>query len=310
MGAAVIAAAATMLIAACGGDDEPATSVAPEPADELTVAISGPVGADPLSADDRPSQFALHQVFEPLIATVEPPYGRAGSRKGPALGLRPAAGGTVWVIRLRRGVHFADGDLLNGSAVALNARRWVASGTGLIPGLITADAPRTDRVRLILSDPLPDLADRLADPRLGIVSPRAIRVRANGTVRFAARAAAGTGPFVIEERNDDGVSLVRNTGWWGSSYRLGPALRRIGFVVEPALAERLALLSAGQVEIADELGGGAASRAIANDPLLGEIATGTSLMGVERSLRGVDASDPGTPLSGAWLTAIDQSPAG
>jgi MarR-like DNA-binding transcriptional regulator SgrR of sgrS sRNA len=200
--------------------------------------------------------------------------------------------------------------LLNARAVALNARRWVVSGTELIPGLITADAPRTDRVRLILAGPLPDLAERLADPRLGIVSPRAIRARANGTVQFVEEAAAGTGPFSVDERTDERLSLIRNTTWWGSGYRLGPALRQIGFVVEPVRVERLALLSAGQVEIADELGGRAARRELADAPLLTEIRAATSLMGVERSVRGIDASDPGTPLSGTWLTSIDQTPAG
>lgn len=268
------------------------------------------MAADPLAAEDRPSQFALRQVYEPLVASVDPPFGHAGRRKGLALGLRPTAGGTVWVVRLRRGVRFSDGGLLNGSAVALNARRWAAAVPAPVPGLITADAPRTDRVRLILSGPVPDLAERLADPRLGIVSPDAIRTRRDGTLRFIASAAAGTGPFVIEERSGERLSLGRNPTWWGTGYRLGPALRRIEFVVEPDRGERLALLADGQVEIADEIGGRAARRELARDPLLAEIAAESSLIGVERSLRGIDAADPGTPLSGAWSTSIDQAPPG
>lgn len=292
----------------CGDDDEPTAPPAPE--SDIAVAIAGPVGDDPLGATDRPTRFVLRQVYEPLVSVVDPPFARAGRRKGLALGLRRTSGGTVWVVRLRHDVRFADGDPLNARAVALNARRWAASEPPVIDELVTADAPRADRVRLILSEPVDDLDERLADPRLGIVSPRAIRARPGGTLRFHPAAASGTGPFVIERRSEAGVALTRSASWWGMAERLGPELRRMSFVVEPDRDERLALLATGQVSMADELGGEVARQALLDDPLLTEVVADGSALGVERSVRGLDAAAPGTPLSGVWLTSVNQTPMG
>jgi hypothetical protein len=74
--------------------------------------------------------------------------------------------------------------------------------------------------------------------------------------------------------------------------------------VEPDPEGRVALLSEGRVEMADELTGPAA-RAVRTDPLLAVEGGGDSpLYGIERSVRGID-DERGVPLfSGAWLTSV------
>src|SRR5437762_3156967 len=76
----------------------------------------------------------------------------------------------------RLGVHFQDGTPFNADAVLVNSKRWQTSPVGqkLLPHLFAVDAPRPDEVRFLLDQPVPDLVSRLSDPRLGIVSPRAL----------------------------------------------------------------------------------------------------------------------------------------
>ena len=73
----------------------------------------------------------------------------------------------MWSLKLRTGVRFQDGTQLNAEAVVANAERWRTDQVGqvLVPGLVAADAPSPNLVRLILAQPDANLPVRLADPR-------------------------------------------------------------------------------------------------------------------------------------------------
>ena len=300
--------------AACSGAGEESSSTsAKAPESVLAVAIPARPVADPLDARDPASRVVLRQVFEPLSATVQPPYARAGDRPGLALGLRPTRRGTVWVVRLRRGVEFSDGTSLNAGVVALNARRWAGEPTRGLRSLEAADAPRSDRVRLIFSEPVEDLAARLADPRLGVVAPAALRARSSGRFGFRAAQAAGTGPFIVAQSRPDGIELVRNPGWWGSPVGLGPAVRLVDFLIQPVADDRARSLQDDRVQMAvglDELTREIRAE-LESDPLLTTVETDAGPTGLERSVRGVPSPVPGREpavlLSSAWLTSVGRT---
>ena len=312
--AAVAALACLALgLGACGDGEEGAGAGAEErPAEggTLTFALaSQPEEVDPLYADDRSSLVVARQIYEPLTDRLSGPYGDV--RELP--GLAPVAGASsdesVWRFRLRPRVRFQDGSPFNASAVLVNAERWIATaqGRGLVPGLVAVDAPRPDLVRFILDRPDPQFDERLGDPRLGLVSPKALRSGADPARldRRAALAGGGTGPFELRELEAEApVVLARNTGWWGSRFDLGPALDQI---VLPAIDDperRVAALTTGDAQVADRLTR-VGAREVRADPLLTIAGRGGGpLIGFERSVRGIGPGGEVPTLSDVWLTTI------
>ncbi len=170
-----------------------------------------------------------------------------------------------------------------------------------MPGLIAADGPRPDLVRFVFSSPVPDLSRRLADPRLGLVSPGALDPGGAGaSLRRVAQ--AGSGPFELTERRPEKLVLKRNGGWWGTREGLGPALDGVVFRPAPR-SVRLEMLHDGVVQVAGEVGHQAALR-LRGDPLLTSTAiAGPHPIGLARSVRGISSWRP-APFSGVWLALL------
>jgi hypothetical protein len=183
--------------------------------------------------------------------------------------------------------------------------RWLLNGmVPLLPGLVAADAPRPDLVRLILDRPVPGMRRLLASPRLGIVSPRELSARAGSGTRLVRTTGAGTGPFELRGAAGPSVVLARNTGWWGTPRGLGPALDQVALRVAPSSFERLRLLHRGDVEAAWALPNGLAA-GLRGDPLLTRVpGPGGRWTGLERSVRGIGSARTPPPLSSVWLTRI------
>jgi peptide/nickel transport system substrate-binding protein len=308
---AVLLAAAAL--AGCGGEDSEGTPAlsAGEPLGEggsLAWAVADQVeGVDPLAARTRAAQLVTRQIHEPLIASLAGPFG--GTRRVPGLArvARSSGDDTIWTLTLRSGVRFQDGEAFNADAVVANAERWMATpeGQALLPGVVDVFAPRFDVVRFLLAAPDPEFDRRLAAPQLGIVSPGALETIDGADPSFR-EFDTGTGPFELRERSAERQLLARNTEWWGatSDVDLGPALEQIEFRSEPSSAVRLALLDAGDAQLADEIVATQAQQARA-DPLLYALPgdSGTWL-GLSRSVRGIDSARRIPSLSGAWLTNV------
>jgi peptide/nickel transport system substrate-binding protein len=224
---------------------------------------------------------------------------------GLALTVTPSADRTVWRARLRPGVRFQDGTPLNASAVLTNVDRWLSSPAGREQlGDLLVDAPTPDLVRFILPAPDPDFTRRLASPRLGIVSPRAIAAAGGGPLDASRLPESGTGPFELRERSRDRVLLARNTGWWGIERELGPGLDQVELRVIDDPDERLAALADGSVRAAEL--GLAQLDAVRDDPLLTAQRQGAgAILGLERSVRGIPAGERAPSLNAVWLTGID-----
>jgi peptide/nickel transport system substrate-binding protein len=303
----VLAAVVAMAAGGCGdstGSSGGGGGGQPEPGGMLAIAMpSLPRTIDPLLATGRSEQLVCRQIFEPLAESLVGPYGDVRRLPGPALSAHPSADATIWRIRLRRGMRFGDGSLLDASAVLENANRWraTAEGRALLPDLVAADAPRPDLVRFILDRPDAGFGRRLASPRLGVVSPRALD---GSGIALDRPQRAGSGPFELRQRTAGRVLLVRNTAWWGSARGLGPALDQVEFTADPADASRLRALRDGDVQIADRLAAADAAR-IERDPLLTDLpGPGGTVLGLQRSVRGIDSATEIPSLSGVWLTRI------
>ena len=99
--------------------------------------------------------------------------------------------------------------------------------------------------------------------------------------------------------------VARNLSWWGIERELGPALDQVHFRVIADADERLALLAAGDVQLADGLGPEQVREARAQ-PLLDLLpAEGDRALGLERSVRGITSGDEIPSLSGVWVTRIN-----
>jgi peptide/nickel transport system substrate-binding protein len=308
---------AVLALGACGGDDEDGGEAGEGRIAEggaLTFALGNrPDELDPLYAEDRSSQLITRQIHEPLTDELSGPYGDV--RRLP--GLAPFSGssndGAVWRFRLRSRVRFQDGEPFNASAVLVNAERWIATPQGqeLVPGLVAVDAPRPDLVRFFLDRSDPAFPERLADPRLGLVSPRALRSRRGEVPRVDRRGAlagSGTGAFELRERTATGPEvLARNLEWWGTRFELGPALDQLVFPAIPDDARRVATLVGGDAQVADDIGE-AGAREVRADPLLAIAGRGRGpLIGFERSVRGIGPGGGIPTLSDAWLTTVGAS---
>jgi peptide/nickel transport system substrate-binding protein len=302
---------AVLALAGCGedaGDEASAGGGRPLEGGTLDLALAAePSRLDPLLASDRASQVVTRQIHEPLIETLTGPFGDLREVGGLAKSSGSSGDATIWRFRLRPRIRFGDGTPFNATAVLANADRWLATteGRALLPNLSAVDAPQPDIVRFILDAPDESFPRRLADARLGIVSPRALRGASPVEGVRVGDGGTGTGAFEFREQ-EAGVAtvLARNATWWGTRRRLGPALDQVVFPVAPEGADRVAMLADGQVEVADELDATMA-REVRADPLLAVEGGGAApLIGVERSVRGIDLEAGVPALSGTWLTSI------
>jgi peptide/nickel transport system substrate-binding protein len=307
--ARVLLAVAVIAIVAtgCGGDEEAtspaAVSMAGGQAGELVYLLAaGPGSLDPLLSPSRAGQTVARQIHEPLVDSLRPPFGQPARKRGLAMAWSSSSDRRVWSFRLRRRVRFQDGTPFNATAVLANTERWnsFAAGRRLLPGLRAVDAPRPDLVRFLLTRPVADLPERLRSARLGLVSPRALGPDA----RLARETASGTGAFELRERRAGReLVLALHDGWWGGRAGLGPALEVVHFLVTPDEGDRLELLRSGEAQVAEGLGP-ASIAALASEPLLTFVRrVGGSALGLERSVRGIEDTDPPV-LSNVWLTRV------
>jgi peptide/nickel transport system substrate-binding protein len=308
-GVVCAAALAALAPAGCGNGGEggtPGLSGTSAGTGLLVYALAGEVDQlDPLLATSRTDQLVTRQIHEPLVDSLAGPYGDVRRVRGLAIAWRSTPDREIWSFRLRRGIRFQDGTPFNASAVLSNAERWrtLPAGRALLPELVAADAPRPDMVRFILASPVRDLPARLASPRLGIVSPDALSSPAGVGVEEGAR--SGTGPFELRESSRGGPLVVaRNTEWWGTRLDLGPALDQIQFELVPSSDERIVLLRRGEAQVADSLGAGAIRDLRANPLLTFVRGEGVGVLGLERSVRGIDSASAIEPLSDVWLTGV------
>jgi peptide/nickel transport system substrate-binding protein len=305
---------AVAAVAAVGcGDDQGAAAVggvgeAGEGGTLVWALAERPASLDPLFADSPSERLVSRQIYEPLVARLSGPFDDARDVGGLAATVERGARGRIWRLHLRSGVRFQDRTPFNAAAVLAHFERWQSQplGSGIRPAPeVLADSPKPGLVRFILSPPDPGFGERLASPRLGIVSPRALAGIGPAELTPSAAAASGTGPFELRERERDRMLLARNTDWWGSERGLGPAIDQLELTVVEDSGARVGQLAHGLVQVADDLGADERRR-VREHPLLTVVPEPDGVgLGVERSVRGIPADEIGPPLNTVWLTTID-----
>jgi peptide/nickel transport system substrate-binding protein len=307
--APLVPAILTLLAAGCGAHVDSNVGVAgtlPAPSGSLEIALPGRPGSlDPLAARTPAEVLVVAQINEPLAGRLSGPYDELRRVSGIATRIRPAAGDSVWRLRLRPGIRFQDGSRLDAAAVLANATRWrtTAAGQQLLPGLVAADSPRPGLVRFFLSRPDADFAKRLAAPQLGLVSQRALAPSSGDGATMVRNTDTGTGPFELRQRSSRNVVMARNAAWWGTDLRLGPAIDFLTLTYARGSAARARLLRDGAAQVAEGLNPGDAAR-LGRDPLLEvqNAGAGDESRGVSRSVRGIGGEVPS--LQSAWMTTI------
>lgn len=305
--ATLAAVAASILLAAgCGSDEGDVTTLdrgeLPPPSQSAHIAVGAPLEhLDPLYTETRAERMLSRQIYDPVVARIDPPLGMTGTRRGPTRPIEETAHGD-WIFQIRPYARFQDGADLDADAVVANSRRWFASGLAarLLPELDAVDQPFPDKVRFQLSTPVSNFPARLADPRLGLVSPAALPTSPFAEVEGGLGGSGAYRPTLV---SGDRVVLGASDAWWGKGAGLGPGIESIEFQPVPSPLDRLALLSDGAVEIADDLGPGAA-RVIAGQPLLIAAEQGDRLVGASAAVRGLRSGAIAQPLSEVWLTTL------
>lgn len=157
-------------------------------------------------------------------------------------------GGKVATFKLRRGVKFHDGEEFDAGAAKVNFDRWLDKSTGLLTlsqfaSVDHAEAVDKHTFRLTLKEVNGALLQTLAGRRAMFNSPKALAKWGKDINLHP----TGTGPFeFVEWVPKDRVVVKRFDAYWGTK----PAVEKITFKPVPEPASRVAMLEAGDADMA------------------------------------------------------------
>lgn len=260
-GAAVIASAGAGLDASLAGDRLLTAPLAQSAPRTLTlVTPRAPSDLDPHSAYDAGSGVALHGVFEGLIRLKR----GTTDEYEPILAesWEASADESRWTFRLREGVRFQDGTLLDAFAARASFERLFALGLApstvlgrFIPDAAQISAP--DRRTLVFDLRQPQslfLAALAADFGTAIVNVAALLTHeVDGDWGHAwaqtSSVGLGTGPYQITQFDiETGIILERHDGYWRGWE--GDHFERVILRVVAEPETRRALIEIGDADIA------------------------------------------------------------
>ncbi|MBB3674967.1 ABC transporter substrate-binding protein [Modestobacter versicolor] len=231
--AALLAGAFVLALSGCGlSGDDPAAA---EGEQVLRVALADPEASLSVQDYTTSSFTVLDQLFEPLVR-----YQADGSF-APALAesFEISDDGLTMTFALRQGVTFTDGTPFDAEVARADLLRWVDDPDNGFLGLtgVTESIEATDEATITW---------RLSQPYYSALNELAL----TRPVRFTSPGAAdgepvGTGPYRLEQLDEQQIVLVRNDDWWGGE----PSLDRVVFEVIPDAAARVAALQAGEVDV-------------------------------------------------------------
>ncbi|SLN67821.1 Heme-binding protein A precursor [Roseovarius albus] len=151
--------------------------------------------------------------------------------------------GTVWTVKLREGVLFHDGSPFVAADVVYTFNRTLDPATNspaqsLLRMFSGIEALDDLTVQFTLESTFADLPLLLMDPRLRIIPA--------GTGDEIAQTGIGTGPFMVEKFDPDGIThLVANPNYWEGA----PYIERIEIIGVPDSQARLQAFLAGQLDM-------------------------------------------------------------
>jgi peptide/nickel transport system substrate-binding protein len=306
LAAAAVLALAGPGLAACG-DDDPAPVAAEDteapPASPLArIALADEfTHSDPLYVKSDTDRIVSRQIYDPLVARVDPPLGTSGARRGPLVPIGTESGD--WFFRVRPGARFHDGTPIDFAAVQANVERWLASGVlaEILPEFIAVDSPGVPAgIRFQLTRPVPDLPAILSDPRLGLVAPAAIGASGGGEISGGEGGSGAYEPGFLGQRR---AVLVTAPEWWGRGTGLGPGVRELQILAVPAEQRRAGLLADGLIQVSEGLSEDSLA-SLRSEPLLVSPTENPNGIAASAAVRGLRGTELVQPLSELWLTSL------
>jgi peptide/nickel transport system substrate-binding protein len=263
VGVALAALAALATFASAGGAKTNDTST-------LTIAVAGDVQTlDPAYANFIQAHWALEQMYDTPVnlKTVKAPDGSlvaTSAKIEPMIfkSWKRSADGLTYTVEIRKGVKFQDGTPLTAEAVKWTFDRNLSTKGGM-NWLLTNIAFITKKPKLLGPYTIQLKADKpsvLAMQALymdggGILNPTVVKPHATASDPWATKwlsthATDGTGPFALSQRTPDQELVFKaNDAYWAGA----PKLKTIVWKIVPSSAQRLSLLKAGAVDVADGL---------------------------------------------------------
>lgn len=198
--------------------------------------VSKDILLDPALASDDDSRIVNNYLYEGLLQVVNNQMYLAL-----ATSFTRSEDGLDYIFELRPGVKFHDGSDFNADAVVANFNRWFdpadpTHGTGAydawVADFLGFKGEKTDAgvakstfdgiekiddltVVVHLSSPDPDLVVYLSEPAFAIVNPAALKAPGFGTQKGMD---GGTGPYILTEWNDAGLTLQSFGNYWDTKY--------------------------------------------------------------------------------------------
>ena len=212
-------------------------------AETLTIGLPTNINTlDPHASSTVPTDLSLSShLYTPLII------------RDASLELQPAAAESwevlddnTWEFRLRDGITFTNGEVLNAEAVKWNLERVLNPDNNLrLRGFlrlideVTVVDPLT--VRIHTSSPFPALANQLA--MFFLLPPEW------ATENDPATAALGSGPYELVSFSSGDQAVIRlREDYWGEQ----PAFEEVTFRIMPEAASRIAAVRAGDVDFVSQ----------------------------------------------------------
>ena len=171
--------------------------------------------------------------------------------------------GSVWTFHVQPGLVFANGDPVDKAAWEWNIDRWVETGGVTWVMLNIAGVTSRDQIKVLDDttiemhiDPPNSLNEVVfSSNSSGVVNPKEVRPHCTDDDPWAKdwlRAnAAGGGPFVLEKSTADEVVLAKNDNYFEAPEK--PWFDKVIYKLVPDTSTRVALLQAGEIDIAYDL---------------------------------------------------------
>ncbi len=199
---------------------------------------------DPAATGDVPSMMVQSVMFEGLVGWSK------DQKLVPELAesWTFSEGGKVITWKLRRGVKFHDGEEFDAHAAKVNFDRWLDKDSGLVTVSQFSSIEKVEAVdkftlKMTLKEVNGAILQTLAGRRGMFNSPKALAKWGKDITLHP----TGTGPFeFVEWVPKDRIVVKRFEGYWGKK----PAVDKITFKPVPEPASRVAMLEAGDADMA------------------------------------------------------------
>lgn len=271
VGAVALLASASMVLASCGASQTssssgttPSTSGAkPVYGGTINVAVpSDPPTLDWTSSTSTITYEVAWNIFEQLFALDK------NSTPKPMLasGYTESANGLKYVINLRKGVNFQNGQPMTSADVVASIQRWesISSvGATVAKHISSVTASGTYQVTVNMSSPFSPLITDLAAPAQACIIIPASIAKAAGTNPLTNSQIIGTGPYTLtKDVVGQEIELTRWTGYkalpksdnWGglAGYKAAYPTHLV-YQIVPSPSTRLSGLLTKQFQLADTL---------------------------------------------------------